>query len=287
LRGCGIATCAEQGWWSKHGGRGFTLVELLVVISIMSLLVAILMPALASARSGAREVACRSNVRQLLLANIGYASENDGYYVAAASDIWEDGGGLRRWHGVRDGLDEAFEALRGPLAGYLSGGAVKECPERVGFVKGEAWAESFEKGCGGYGYNMVYIGSRLWQKGLRGADWLRQAYSRGARVTEVGKPGETVMFADTAMSLDGVGYIEYSFAEPPFSVCGGEVMEGFYMSPSIHFRHRGRATIGWADGSAGGRMMGRFEGVSVYGVNSAEMGLGWFEPIDNTPFDLK
>jgi len=266
--------------------KGFTLVELLVVISVVALLLGILMPALACARSGARELVCKSNIRQLLLANLGYAGENDGYYVAAASDIW-DGAGLHRWHGVRDSLDEPFDPVRGPLAGYLADGDVKECPERVDFAGGEGWDRNFEQGCGGYGYNMPYIGSRMWQSGLNGAAAFRAAYARTTRTTEVGRPSETLMFADTAMSNDGKSYIEYSFAEPPYTVYGGKVITGFYMSPSIHFRHRGWANVGWAGGNVGSRQMAKFESTSVYGVDSAAMKLGWFEPIDNTPFDLE
>jgi len=60
----------------------FTLVELLVVIAIIALLMGVLMPALVAARAQGKAVVCRSNLRQLALANIGYATENDGYYVA-------------------------------------------------------------------------------------------------------------------------------------------------------------------------------------------------------------
>jgi len=261
------------------------LVELLVVIAIVALLMALLMPALASARSGARELVCKSNLRQLVLANIGYAGENDGFYVPAASDMW-DGAGLRRWHGVRESLDAAFEPEPGPLAAYLADGKVKECSERVGFVENDSWDASFEKGCGGYGYNMSYIGSRLWHAGLDSADAFRAAYAATTRTTEVARPTQTVMFADAAMSKNGQSYIEYSFAEPPYAVYGGKVMAGFYMSPSIHFRHRGRANVGWVAGNVEARPMAEVEGASAYGIDSANMKLGWFEPVDNTLFDL-
>lgn len=57
--------------------HGFTLVELLVVISIIALLLAILMPALSKARSLARDVICKSNLHTLMLANSTYAIENN------------------------------------------------------------------------------------------------------------------------------------------------------------------------------------------------------------------
>jgi len=266
--------------------KAFTLIELLVVVAVISLVMAMLMPALASARSQARGLVCRSNVRQLLTANTGYAVENDWFYVPAASDMW-DNAGLHRWHGVRDNLDEPFDPLRGPLAGYLTDGEVKECPQRVKFVKGQDWNTNFEQGCGGYGYNMTYIGSRMWENGRIAGDAWKEVYERTTQVTEVGRPGETLMFADTAMSNDGLLLIEYSFAEPPFTVYEGRPIKSFYMSPSIHFRHKGRANVGWVDGHIEQRQMGKFGDKNAYGIDSGSLRLGWFEPIDNTPFDLE
>jgi len=271
---------------SDRKQKAFTLIELLVVISVIALLMAILMPALAAARSGTKALVCKSNLRQLLIASIGYATENDGFYVPAASDMW-DNPSLYRWHGVRDALDEPFDPLRGPLAGYLADGRVKECPAKVDFVKGQDWNTNFEQGCGGYGYNMTYIGSRIWQSRTNGMQAWKGAYAKTTRMTEIASPTKTLMFADTAMSNDGRSFIEYSFAEPPFTVQNGRPVTSFYMSPSIHFRHRARANIGWADGHVEPRKMAKVDGENVYGVDSVEMKLGWFEPVDNTPFDLK
>lgn len=262
------------------------MIELLVVISVIAMLMAILMPALGAAKSESRSLACKSNLRQLLLASTGYATEHDGSYVPAASDLW-DRAGLNRWHGRRATRDDPFDPLLGPLVGYLADGRVKECPARVDFVKGRDWSANFEQGCGGYGYNLTYIGSRLWQGGVASVQAWKDSYALTTRMTEIASPGETVMFADTAMIKDGRSLIEYSFVEPPFAVLSGQPAVGFYLSPSIHFRHRGRANIGWTDGHVSPRPMAKFDEQNIYGVNSAEMNLGWFDPIDNTLFDLE
>ncbi len=262
--------------------KGFTLIELLVVISIIAMLLAILMPALAVAKRQAKAVVCKSNLRQLVLANIGYATENDDALVLAAEDIATTN--LRRWHGVRSSINDPFDSLRSPLADYFGSGEVKKCSEKVNFRHGDPWDWDFEDGCGGYGYNMTYVGSRIWETGFATCD-------QPTRQTEISQTGKTVMFTDTAMAkLDnGVPYyLEYSFVEPPFFVMNGRPQPGWgYASPSIHFRHRGRANIGWGDGHVDSQIRTDFDQSNVYGVNSAEMDLGWFGSLDNRSFDLK
>jgi prepilin-type processing-associated H-X9-DG protein len=65
------------------------------------------------------------------------------------------------------------------------------------------------------------------------------------------------------------------------------MVTGSYMSPSIHFRHDRRANICWADGHTDSRPMADYKKDNVYGIDSARMNLGWFEPVDNTLFDLE
>jgi len=57
--------------------QGFTLIELLVVIAIIAILSAILFPVFAAAREKARQIACTSNVKQLVLAFLQYEQDYD------------------------------------------------------------------------------------------------------------------------------------------------------------------------------------------------------------------
>ncbi|MCW3060691.1 MAG: hypothetical protein JWQ02_2512 [Capsulimonas sp.] len=68
--------------------RGFTLVELLVVIGIIALLISILLPALNKAKEASRVAACLSNLRQLGAVHATYIADNKGYIVPCDIGDW-------------------------------------------------------------------------------------------------------------------------------------------------------------------------------------------------------
>lgn len=71
----------RKSWPSKclsSMANGFTLIELLVVIAIIAILAALLLPALAKAKSKAKDVACLNNIKQLGVANTMYLGDSGG-----------------------------------------------------------------------------------------------------------------------------------------------------------------------------------------------------------------
>lgn len=78
--------------------KGFTLVELLVVVSIIALLVGLLLPALSRVRDSARQVKCATNVRGIHQGLVAWSQDDDGQYPLPErtdpdynSEEWDDG----------------------------------------------------------------------------------------------------------------------------------------------------------------------------------------------------
>jgi len=71
--------------------RDFTLVELLVVIGVIALLISLLLPAPQRAKAAASNVSCMSNMRQLGMAVLGYATDNRGKLSLGTYSTWSGG----------------------------------------------------------------------------------------------------------------------------------------------------------------------------------------------------
>jgi prepilin-type N-terminal cleavage/methylation domain-containing protein/prepilin-type processing-associated H-X9-DG protein len=80
---------------SKHA---FTLVELLVVISIIGLLAGLAIPAIAGARSKANDSKCLSNLRQIGLAFLSFASDNSGFLPRGNNNTDDTGTAGREYY---------------------------------------------------------------------------------------------------------------------------------------------------------------------------------------------
>lgn len=95
--------------------RGFTLVELLVVIAVIAILVMLLLPAVGMVREAARRNQCQSNIRQIGIALYGMGSSPIGYPAASTAKVGTDGAPLA-------GNPTKGAKVQAPTAGHQDGG---------------------------------------------------------------------------------------------------------------------------------------------------------------------
>lgn len=129
-----VALESKRNILSNRGNLSFTLIELLVVLSIISLLMAILLPALRKARTISKRIACRSNLKQIAYGWHMYLDDNDeSFYQGINANVIYGG-----WEGV------VYPNEPRPLNKYLSlpeipkseaGAKVFRCPADKGGLK--------------------------------------------------------------------------------------------------------------------------------------------------------
>ncbi len=201
----------------------FTLLELLVVIAIISVLSAMILPAIGKARRRAKEAFCASNLRQLHLAATMYLTENDWRMFPFAQNVPEG----RLWYfgletGYAVGTPEGSRPLdktRARLYPYIrSVGGIELCPSLdygAGYFKLKFQGASY-----GYGINFFL---------------LNKVFPRR-------NDSQIALFADCA---------QVNTFQPPASPSNPLLEEFYYVNAyekTAHFRHGSRANVVFCDG---------------------------------------
>ena len=194
----------------RQHGKLFTLIELLVVIAIIAILAAMLLPALAKAREKARAISCTSNIKQLGLAWIMYADDNNDALVP----VWAMPSGVPLFLNI--------------LAAYTSDVKVGTCPSEASGYGVALDTPTFEGG--GYGSSTSLVAGNNSVKGGPG----RAALVGGTRSMIIA-PSECIFTADSQA---------YNAANPQIRYHVN--LDGVPPNP----RHNGGANFGFCDGHA-------------------------------------
>ncbi|HCE43036.1 MAG TPA: hypothetical protein DET40_05775 [Lentisphaeria bacterium] len=218
--------------------QDFTLIELLVVIAIISILAALLLPALNNAKSTARQALCLSNQKQI---GLWFGIYNDDY-----NDIFPPRnnpvGGSSFWYKAISNTPISFIGLANFKNASIDGiASIFMCPEDSHKADGIPWSgapnnTAWDDGYISMGYNAQGLAGE-------GGAWFvtgDSSYGRLARLRELKNPAETIIVGDMANNgnPNAFGYDQI----------GGNTGHPVYP------RHNGKriCNILWGDGHSSG-----------------------------------
>ena len=209
--------------------RGFTLIELIMVLAVIAILLGMLMPSLATVRASGRSVACISNLRQMSIAARGYALEYH-YYPPAIRYEFGDVPRLIGWDWVTTMEIRPRVISPGPLWSFTDNPRqVQQCPDYHGTTN---FAETFT----GYNYNTTYVGG---EGRFPNQGW--DHFRPGIRHTACRRVATVALFGDGGRK-DSTN----KFMRAPMNTMEHD-LQGVYAGGQA-FRHRLATNVAYLDG---------------------------------------
>ncbi|MBE0537769.1 MAG: type II secretion system protein [Phycisphaerae bacterium] len=245
--------------------KAFALIELLAVIAIIGMLTGILLPALARAKEQSRTVACRSNLRQFMIAARIYTQDNDGDFpIAYLSKMGHPLSVSYAWDftSTKDWDAGTEYVTPGVLWQGETNERIHQCPS---FRGGNNWLNDPYTG---YNYNTSHIGG--FGSGA--------AFVPSARDSDIRMPAGCAVFGD-----GGIASGANKFMRSPWATARDGFAERYAGTQA--YRHLGRTNVGWADGSASSAAV-LFTETDPAGIEQIADGTG-FLSADNRAYDLK
>jgi general secretion pathway protein G len=90
---------SKQNQIKRTRSRGFTLVEMLLVVAIIGILAALVIPKIAGKSESARTTAAQTDIRAGIKSALDQFEIDNGYYPKSLNDLLQQPNGVKNWHG--------------------------------------------------------------------------------------------------------------------------------------------------------------------------------------------